>query len=85
MRSGSLLDCHEATWPATFLTIALVAAAIALPTYAAKPQKKDAVTGDPVKQIIRAIDAKNIERTIRTLASFGTRSTLCAMYKGKKQ
>jgi hypothetical protein len=69
---------------AAFLTIAFVAAAIARPTYAAKPHKKNPATGDPVDQIVRAINAKNIERTIRTLVSFGTRSTLSSQDDPKR-
>jgi Peptidase family M28 len=66
------------------MSVLLAAAAIALPTYAAKPRQKDAATADPVQQIVRGIDAKNIERTIRTLVSFGTRSTLSSQDDPKR-
>jgi hypothetical protein len=50
-------------------------AALALPVRAAN---------DPVPQMIRAVDPKNVQRTITTLVSFGTRNTLSSQTDPKR-
>jgi hypothetical protein len=55
------------------IATALLAAALAIPASA-----------DPVAQMLRDVDAKNIERTIRTLVAFGTRSTLSSQDDPKR-
>ncbi len=65
------------------LTSAIAAAVIAIPMHAAKATKSP-TAGDPIPQIVRQIDSKNIEHTIRTLVSFGTRSTLSSQDDPKR-
>lgn len=55
------------------IATALLAAALAIPASA-----------DPVAQMLRSVDSKNIERTIKTLVSFGTRSTLSSQDDPKR-
>lgn len=43
-----------------------------------------AAAGDPVRQMVRDIRPANVEHTIRTLVSFGTRSTLSAQDDPKR-
>src|SRR4026208_1461376 len=40
------------------------------------PRRSSPARNRPIANIVREIDARNIERTIRTLISFGTRNTL---------
>lgn len=72
------------TAAAALLSTAIVVAAIALPAHAANTKKGSASSADPIPQIVRDIDAKNIEGTIRTLVSFGTRSTLSSQDDPKR-
>ena len=55
------------------IATALLAAALAIPASA-----------DPVAQMLRDVKSKNIERTIQTLVSFGTRSTLSSQDDPKR-
>ncbi len=55
----------------------LLSLAIAAPLAAA-------TTTDPIPAMLRAVDAKHIERTITTLVGFGTRSTLSAQNDPKR-
>lgn len=55
------------------LALALLTAALALPASA-----------DPVAQMLRDVDSKRIEHTIKTLVSFGTRSTLSSQDDPKR-
>ncbi|HEX3109846.1 MAG TPA: M28 family metallopeptidase [Thermoanaerobaculia bacterium] len=55
------------------LALALLAAAVAIPASA-----------DPVAQMLHDVDAKRIEHTIKTLVSFGTRSTLSSQDDPKR-
>jgi hypothetical protein len=60
-----------------------VAAAVAIPSSAAPTRGKARSSNDhphgpspALRSMLREIDARNVERDIRTLASFGTRHTL---------
>lgn len=55
------------------IAFALLAAALAIPASA-----------DPVAQMLRDVDSKRIEHTIKTLVSFGTRSTLSSQDDPKR-
>jgi Zn-dependent M28 family amino/carboxypeptidase len=55
------------------IALALLAAALAIPASA-----------DPVAQMLRDVDSKRIEHTIKTLVSFGTRSTLSSQDDPKR-
>lgn len=60
-----------------------VAVLAAIPSYAATKAAKKS-SSDPIPEIVRSIRSKNIERTIRTLVSFGTRSTLSSQDDPKR-
>jgi acetylornithine deacetylase/succinyl-diaminopimelate desuccinylase-like protein len=55
------------------IATALLTAALAIP-----------VSADPVAQMLRDVDSKRIERTIKTLVSFGTRNTLSSQDDPKR-
>src|SRR5688572_24896925 len=57
------------------LLISLSATTIVLPQK--RVDVRRAAVGNPtIRNIVREIDARNVERSIRQLASFGTRNTL---------
>jgi Zn-dependent M28 family amino/carboxypeptidase len=62
------------------IAIALLTAALAIPVSAA-PKKTAA---DPVAEMLHSVKASNIERTIKTLVSFGTRNTLSSQDDPKR-
>src|SRR5690242_17056126 len=55
------------------ITLAMISPAIAL---AQQPRRSAPVRNRAISNIVREIDARNIEATIRKLVSFGTRNTL---------
>jgi hypothetical protein len=57
------------------IATALLTAALAIPVSAAP---------DPVAEMLRSVKSKNIERTIKTLVSFGTRNTLSSQDDPKR-
>jgi hypothetical protein len=55
------------------IALALLIAALAIP-----------VSADPVAQMLKDVDSKRIEQTIKTLVPFGTRSTLSSQDDPKR-